>query len=354
MLGRGVSDVVNQHGPYFPFAHVNQVLTEADLSIANLESPISDRGQPNPISNVNFRASKEAASGLRVFNLLCLANNHILDYGIEAAQDTKNILNEHGICAIGVGKDYLEARQPAILELSRIRIGVLNYTSMWNVTDAKSEYVAAPLRQIDWFCQDISQLKKKVDVVILSLHIGREMCQHPAPFDREQALMAIDAGADIVVGHHPHVLQGIEAYKQGIILYSLGDFVFDGIEPLRRESAIFRCMVDNYGAWALDVCPVSINNQYQPTLADESTRQHILQRLKYLSSCIGDGSYSQLFWNQARQGFIENQKASLRNLTGRVGLMKAILIKSRHLKRYHIRILLQMVRNSIKDRIFRR
>ncbi|RLA92897.1 MAG: hypothetical protein DRG83_21785, partial [Deltaproteobacteria bacterium] len=339
MLSRGVGEKIARYGPGYPFVHVSSLLKQEQIVFGNLECPISSRGVPVPFVQSNFRADPIAVKGLvrAGFKVLSLANNHIYDYGPEAVYDTLKYLRDNGIAAVGVGRSFEEAREPAVIYISGVKIAFLAYTSAYNVVDSKHEYVAAPIN-LEWIRQDIQRVKQQADFCIVSLHFGYENVEYPIPECRHQARAIVDFGADLVLGHHPHVIQGMEVYKKGFIAYSLGDFVFDNLTDRRRQSLILKASFGREGIQKIELLPIWINDQYQPEVAPKELANSILAKVKELSQYLENGSSDNKFWEAAGKRFISDQKLGLLRSIRRDGI-KAIFIRLKHLRLFHLKLL---------------
>ncbi|HSR36036.1 MAG TPA: CapA family protein, partial [Desulfurivibrionaceae bacterium] len=217
-----------------------------------------------------FRATPANAAILQRagFDVLTLANNHLLDYGPIGLQDTRAALNAAGIASTGAGGTLAQAREPAIIERAGRRIAVLAYSltlpAEFFATTARAGTAPAyePL-----VVADIRRARQQADVVIVAFHWGGELERHPRPIQRHLARSAIDAGASVVLGHHPHVLQGVEFHGAGVICYSLGNFTFGS--PGRRggTSMIAQITLPDQGAPSLAIVPLTVDNRatgYQP------------------------------------------------------------------------------------------
>ncbi len=248
MLSRQVGSRMEKENNWqWPFLKIADSLKEADILFGNLEGPISDKGK-NLGSIYSFRTDPRAVEGLNFagFDVLSLANNHMFDWGRDALEDTFKKLKEAGISYAGGGMNENEAYASIIKEIRGLKITFLAYCSegstYWAATADKSG--------IAWFKEerlkkDIAQAKTLADLVVVSMHFGEEYQQKPNAVQKSFARLAIDSGADLVVGHHPHVLQSIEEYKQGFIAYSLGNFIFDqNFSPQTRESMILKIIVE--------------------------------------------------------------------------------------------------------------
>jgi poly-gamma-glutamate capsule biosynthesis protein CapA/YwtB (metallophosphatase superfamily) len=319
MLGRGVKKYLDTEGYAYPFLLVQDALRNSDLTFGNLELPLSSRGVLHPTKRLGFpafRADPAAVEGLLTagFNVLSLANNHILDYGQQALLDTMVVLQESGISHVGVGRNMNAARAPVFLQVRDLKIAFLAYCSFYGAT--AHQVGTAPLEP-KLMQEDVRTARQAADVVVVSLHFGIEYSPCPLPRHRAIAHSLVDAGATLILGHHPHLLQGIERYRNSLIVYSLGDFVFDSsdedvmrrkidesrfAEIIRRvfapehlrldESFILRCMLTTRGVESFDLLPVRISSTCQPALVTGSERAHILRRVESLSALLQDKTFT--------------------------------------------------------------
>lgn len=238
MLARKVGRLIEQKGTDYPLAELGKELRQYDVAFANLESPISQKGWPLPGKALCFRAHPRTVNSLLAggIDIVSLANNHAVDYDSPALLETIELLQNAGIAAVGAGSSIDQARRPAVLEREGIRLAFLAYSDLADVyfsTKYKRPARAsadrpgvAPL-DMAMMLEDVAYASTQADYVIVSVHWGTEYTSQPAAAQVEMAHSLIDAGADVIIGHHPHWLQGIEVYKGGIIAYSLGNFVFD-------------------------------------------------------------------------------------------------------------------------------
>jgi hypothetical protein len=230
MTDRGVKNSVlrNFDGDYTRlFEHVG-LLKEADITFGNLEGPVSDTGR-NVGSIYSFRMDPMTLPALKGagFDVLSLANNHAGDWSLEAFVDTLTRAAQEGIVITGAGRTQTEARGPQIIERHGIRFGFLGVTDVgpnWlAATDTRPGIV---ILEEENFTSLVQEAVAQVDILIVTPHWGPEYKPHTERQER-LARMAIDAGARLVIGHHPHVIQSVEYYGNGIIAYSLGNFIFD-------------------------------------------------------------------------------------------------------------------------------
>ena len=274
MLGRGVEWQIRQHGYDWrlPFLKIADVLQNADIVFGNLESVISNKGE-NLGSAYSFRADPKAIEGLAFagFDVLSVTNNHSLDYGIEAFVDSMARLSQAGIATVGGGTTKDQTHTPIIKEIKGTKIGFLGYTNLgsplWQATEHIPGIAWVDENNISEFQEDIRRAKNEVDVLIVSIHFGEEYQKEPSPIQQLLSKAAIDAGTDVVVGHHSHVVQPIEQYEQGWIAYSLGNFVFDqGFSPETMEGLLLEVVVQDKKITRVTPRSIQINSLFQPEL----------------------------------------------------------------------------------------
>ncbi|MDN3352961.1 CapA family protein [Actinomadura sp. DC4] len=240
MLGRGVGEEITDHGPYGLFAReVVEELRRADLRLLNLECCISTRGTEEPTARFHFRAPPGAVETLRALRVDCvtLANNHTLDYGDSALEDTLTSLREAGIQTVGAGRNQAEARAPAILNARNMTIAVLGVTDhpqAYAATETTPGVAYAPLnREIPaWLTKDIQQLSNIHNAVVITPHWGPNMTTAPQPYIRAAAQKFLEAGATLVAGHSAHVFHAATPR----VIYDLGDLIDDYIRDRKLRN----------------------------------------------------------------------------------------------------------------------
>ena len=262
MLDRGVDEMVKEKGSgdfRFPFFLVADYLKKADILFGNLESVISDKegekAEKTGSVQVYLKAKPEAIEGLVYagFDIVSVANNHALDYGRQVFEDSLKRLEKADIEYIGGGFNNKETFSVKIKEIKGTKIGFLAYTYPkfdgtyipWKPTEEESGVAVIEKKELEKIEQEIAKAKKEVDILIVSSHRGEEYSLQPS---EEQILFDkafIDSGADLVIGHHPHVLQPLEKYKNGWIAYSLGNFIFDMTSEETKRGAILEVTIKN-------------------------------------------------------------------------------------------------------------
>ena len=276
MLDRSVAEWITPEHPEGPFAHVLDILQSADLTVGNLESAVSDLGQAGQKS-YTFRAPPLAAAGLAAagFDLVSIANNHSLDFGPEALVDTVEQLRAASVEVVGGGRDDEEAYRYRVVTAHGVRVAFLGLAEVPNDYGYdRGVWTAAPGKPgIAWvdearMAASVSEAAQMADVVVVMFHFGVEGASEPSQRQRQLARAAIDAGANLVLGSHPHVLQKIEEYGGGLIAYSLGNFVFDGFEGAANESGILLVSfaADGSLSWRLE--PVMIGWDGLPRVSE--------------------------------------------------------------------------------------
>ncbi|MBF8294764.1 MAG: cap protein [Bacteroidetes bacterium] len=227
-LGRTVGQELVKGNLEFPFQLVKDTLSRADVVFVNLESQLSDQNgeTQHPKYNVIFTGPPSGAKCLKEANVsvVSTANNHAFDYGMKALRETILNLQGAGVQAVGTSLDSVAGSMPAVVEREGFRIGFLAYTQFVNINGSWRGRIA--LFDSLQARRDIEGLRSKADLLVVSYHGGAEYTDRPSAKLRREFQMFVEAGADLVVGHHPHYVQGIESYRGKLIFYSLGNFVF--------------------------------------------------------------------------------------------------------------------------------
>jgi poly-gamma-glutamate synthesis protein (capsule biosynthesis protein) len=290
-LARFVADEIIKKGSHHPFVHIASYLHSADIVFGNLESPFSTRGTPTKNKDVVAKAAPSSLDGLVYagINVVSLANNHIMDFGTEALSDTLRFLKQKGINHVGAGMTKTEAREPLLLTINGISLSLHAYLC-WGEASRSGLGPAGVIKSA--IREDLQQTRPQSDFVIVALHGGVDFQDHPTLQMIKLAHWIIDQGADVVIGHHPHVIHGIEKYKNGLIAYSLGNFIFDSYdvelkEERARQGIILKLDIHKTEAlnFQYETIPVCINDQYQAELVlQDEKKDAILRRLSQLSS----------------------------------------------------------------------
>jgi len=266
MLDDGPGNLIRRGGD--PLAAFASQLQDADYRIGNLECPIATQGQALDAKIYSFRAAPRVAAVLKGrFDALAVANNHSGDYGQQAFLETLDHVAGQGIAAFGGGRNLEEAHRPLWIARGGLRIAVLAY----NEFKPRSFEAGADWPGIAWsedshVVADIRAARAAgADLVIPFMHWGWEREEEPSERQRQLARTMIDAGADVVVGGHPHVTQGAEYYRGKLIVYSLGNFVFDGFnDAATRTGWLLRLTLDRSGLVAWETLAAHMDDDGSP------------------------------------------------------------------------------------------
>ena len=263
-----------------------QKIGAADFFMVNQEFPFSSRGTAAADKQYTFRLAPDYVSlfGEMGIDAVTLANNHALDFGTEALLDSCDTLAEAGIAYTGAGINLKQAKQPVIFEKNRHRVGIIGATRVipeagWaaggNHPGMLSTYDPAVL------LKEIKQLKETCDYVIVFVHWGIERDEKPQEYQRTLGQQYIDAGADLVIGSHPHVLQGVEYYQGKPVVYSLGNFVFGSSIP---RTALLEVTIDEKAKTpVLKLLPGTSGAGYTRMLTDPAGRQEFYRYMESIS-----------------------------------------------------------------------
>ncbi|HVN47878.1 MAG TPA: CapA family protein [Bacteroidota bacterium] len=290
-LGRSVGQELLKGRVDYPFEKMTSLFHQADMVFANLESPISEQhGETqSPTSNIVFCAPPVAAASLRNahITIVSTANNHEFDYGTKGLDETIQCLKEVGIKFAGTTTDS-NTFAPAMLQCHGITIGVLAYTQLVNFHYGWRGRIS--LFDSARAAEEIRHLKQKVDVVIASFHGGTEYSDMPDTLTNHQLHWLAECGADLVLGHHPHVPQGVERYGQSWIVHSLGNAVF--YQPQRKWAvwsfaAEFMFEKRNSGTRVSSIQLIPFRAGYQPTATISAKEaDYVITRISKLSNVI--------------------------------------------------------------------
>jgi len=292
MLAGSATATLARTGFDYPFANTAQELRRGDIAMGNLEAPLTRGGREYRDKTYRFRAEPAAAAALKRagFSVLTLANNHMMDYGDEGLRDTLATLSRHGIAHTGAGVSLADARRETVIVVRGKRVAFLAYSLTF-----PAEFYAGANRAgtapgyASHVQKDIQRAKTGADYVVVSLHWGEERAEFPKQYQVETARQAIDAGADAIIGHHPHVLQGIEFYRGRPILYSLGNFAFGSRSTAADRSVMARLTVSGDGCM-VEVIPLNVlhsETHFQPVILAGRKGAEVMERLNRLSQPFG-------------------------------------------------------------------
>jgi gamma-polyglutamate biosynthesis protein CapA len=291
MLDRGVKRYMQNKGGVYPFRDITGFIKRHELSFCNLEGPVSTRGKKRPKA-YSFRFDPELLDGLKNtgFNMFSLANNHILDYGGSALMDTIDFMEGQDYLYAGAGKNRQEASAARYREINGLKFAFIANVDFgmagWQDSAGDAVPQAFDRRDLAEITAEIEKAKKLADFVIVSFHWGEEYQNYPNKRQKNIAHACIDSGADLVIGHHPHVMQGVEKYKGKLIFYSIGNFIFDQRFPRTNESMFFACDFTKNGIENAFLLPVKITKG-QPDFASGEEAKSIKGKIMEYSKDFG-------------------------------------------------------------------
>ncbi|BBH21460.1 hypothetical protein Back11_28050 [Paenibacillus baekrokdamisoli] len=288
LLAASVDSLMKKNGYEYPYAKALPFLTKPDLMAANLETPITERGVPATNKSFVFKGSPKSLPALKEagFDIVNLANNHTLDQGVEGLLDTVDYLNKVSMPNIGAGHDDAEAFKPVILEAKGISVAYIGLTRVVPVGSWKAEKDRAGVAETydaTRALKAIREAKQQADLVIVMVHWGIERSDNPNAVQKQLAHAYIDAGADLIVGSHPHVLQGFERYKGKWISYSLGNFIFNMTATDKtKDTGVLDAVCTAKGDCSLQFHPMrAVNSQPNPIEGDQAVQ--LLKRISSIS-----------------------------------------------------------------------
>jgi poly-gamma-glutamate synthesis protein (capsule biosynthesis protein) len=308
---------------------VIELFNKADFRIVNLEAPITNNNSNNKINKTGTHlrmSEKTAIRYLNELNINCvtMANNHILDYGVKGINDTFDILNSNSISYVGAGRNLSDATKPFVFEQSGVKVALVNFCeNEWAIAESNTSG-ANPMDLIENTNQ-IKEAKKLANFVIVIVHGGHEFYNLPSPRMQKQYRFYAEQGADIVIGHHTHCINGYEVYNGAPIFYSLGNFSFTRSKPID----------DWYTGLVLELDFIngSIFHKFHPirqlketfklSILDDKDKEKILERVNEFSQIIKDKNKLEVHWEE----YIESQRIKYLNYWSPLSLIKNIYIR---------------------------
>ena len=291
MLGERMNRTIKKFGPEYTFYSTYPIFRKSSIVLGNLEGPFARKADKEE-RNFSYKVDPKNARILRRagFNVMNLANNHLLDCGRQGVLESFTALKKHGIKFIGAGINEEHSHQPSIMQAGKFKIGLLGY--YWNSRTAA--HINKPGSAIDsreHLANDICKLRTLADRIVVTIHWGIPYDQFPSDEDQEKAHFAIDCGADIVIGHHPHIIQPFEVYKNRPIFYSIGNFAF-GSGNSNAESIVLSVNFEDTFTNII-IFPAYIKNRdqrvnYQPKILTGRAASESIGRLKKISGTSGE------------------------------------------------------------------
>jgi poly-gamma-glutamate capsule biosynthesis protein CapA/YwtB (metallophosphatase superfamily) len=300
MLGRLVNERLRTVSPAFPWGDTLPVLEQADIRFANLECVLADGGRPQPGKVFHFRSDVKNVASLKAagISVVSLANNHVLDYGVDAFREALPALDAAGILHAGAGPDHEAARRPVIRRVGATALGFIAFTDNqpdWEATPRRPGVYYVPVEAGDSRVAELLDLvrrtKARVHLLVVSAHWGPNWGADVPPAHRELGRALVAAGADVVFGHSAHIFRGVEIYRERPIIYSAGDFVDDyAVDAAERNDQSFIFLLETLGGLPgrLTLYPTIISD-FQARLAGKGSRT-IAERMQRLSAQCGTQS----------------------------------------------------------------
>ncbi|PIW81479.1 hypothetical protein COZ97_01700, partial [bacterium CG_4_8_14_3_um_filter_33_28] len=285
MLSRHVNTkIADNNDDALPFRKLYRILSSADFTFANLESPFYNKGSVVKEGMV-FKAEPKTIEGLKLsgIDLVSLANNHFGNQGRVGMNFTYDHLKNNGISYFGAGRDFEQAHSPLVIEKGTNKLSFLSYDGIAPESYKASEknsgfaWISSEEKDLKQMENDIKNAKKKSDLVIISFHWGVEYMPDPNKEQINIAKRAIQSGADIIISQHPHVVQGINMIDNKFVAFSLGNFVFDQMwSEETREGVIAKLYIKNKKILNVALVPIKIEDYNQPRLANSVEAKKIL------------------------------------------------------------------------------
>lgn len=294
MLDRALGQAITQGSVDYPFAEVADVLQAADYTTGNFESSLGDVGEPAE-KHYRFQSPPVAAESVARagIDLVSLANNHALDFGPEALLQGIDLFQAQGVAVVGAGADDAAAYAPHIATIGDFTVAHFGYVHVpieaLSNFDTASWTAAAGTPGLAWadperVRSDVAAVRDEVDLVVVQLHSGFEYIEEPSQPQVAAAYAAVEAGADLVIGHHAHILQGVQRYQDGVIVYGLGNFAFNIEGP--PETAVLNVWLDVNGVRQVEILPAFVQEWGQPRMAEAWETAPILERVNFLTTIL--------------------------------------------------------------------
>lgn len=283
---------------------LGRVFTEHDFAMVNLEAPLCEADVPaDSPGGFGLRADPRLAEFIRSAGIAAvgLANNHIRDFGDEGVSQTMRRLDLAGVLHAGAGKNLGEAQQPLAVDVNGMKLGV------WALAERELNVASADRAGSSWFRPEqdvrrVEELRQKFDFLVVYLHAGHEFTHTPSPRIRQACRALVDAGADAVVAHHPHIVQGVERYNGALIAYSLGNLVFDSPYVSAYENTdrgfLVSLVVSPHHIDAVDFMPYRLHDDAVVRLLAGEERDAFARKLRKLSDNITDDDRFARAWEE--------------------------------------------------------
>ncbi|KAF1678040.1 MULTISPECIES: capsular polyglutamate synthetase PgsA [Bacillus] len=283
MMGRYVEKVTKQKGADSVFQYVEPIFKSSDYVAGNFENTVTyQKDYKQAKKKIHLQTNKESVKVLKDMNFTVLnsANNHSMDYGVEGMKDTLGEFSKQNLDIVGAGYNLDDAKKKiSYQKVNGVTIATLGFTDVSGKSfGAKRKTPGVLPADPEVFIPMISEAKQRADIVVVQSHWGQEYDNDPNDRQRQLARAMSDAGADIIVGHHPHVLEPIEVYNGTVIFYSLGNFVFDQGWTRTRDSALVQYHLKKNGTGRFEVTPIDIHEATPAPVKKGSFKQKTIIR----------------------------------------------------------------------------
>jgi poly-gamma-glutamate synthesis protein (capsule biosynthesis protein) len=277
LMGKGTATMIDRYGSRFLSAEIVDFFHAHDMVLGNIECVLSDVGRKEiSLRKRHMRGRPGTAKllsewGLTVANI---ANNHILEQGRDAALDTAYNLRQCGIEVVGAGNAMQKGFERVCVPIKGMNVDILGIC----LRDEKYAYDGG--MNITEAIEQIKICRKESDIVIVSVHWGDELIEYPGLPQRQLARQLQQAGADIIMGHHPHVFQGLDLTERAVTAYSLGNFIFDGFSTATGWSIIFSVTICRDKTLVCQAVPIVRDHHFRPQLANGSQKSKLLEEIE--------------------------------------------------------------------------
>lgn len=291
MFGRNVEDVIDQRGADFLFEKVQPIFNQSDYVSGNFENPIllqDEKEYEKVDKNIHLYAPKESVQAIKNagFSVINLANNHMMDYGAVALEETIDTFNKAKLPNVGAGSDVEEATNIEYSNINGIKVATVGFTDALVKDFSAHKFTPGVARATpENIVPTLQNAEKNADLVIVNVHWGIEYNKKPSKRQEKMAHAISEAGADVIVGHHPHVLSDIELYEKNesdektVIFYSLGNFIFDQGWTRTKDSAIAQYHISQEGKKSIEVIPLRIKESQPYVTRNPYYRNKIFKQL---------------------------------------------------------------------------
>jgi poly-gamma-glutamate synthesis protein (capsule biosynthesis protein) len=297
-----------------PFKYTTDLLNDSDILAGNFEFPFTDCLKAEKLgASRNYAAPVDMAKIFHEvnFDVLSLANNHTMDWGVEGFETTRKILDKHGIKTFGAGLDNKESREPVIIEKQNKKYAFLGYCKKGSYSSQNGKPGVSPIDE-DFIIEEITTLRNRVDYILVSMHWGTEFVNYPDPKDVQLGHRLIEAGADVIWGHHPHVVQGYENYNNGLIIYSLGSFIYAPSQEevktnkkiQERKKSLIGSVTFKQNNISFEYIPCKLNEENIPVPLEGEDRSDFDSRMIYYSENIYN---SDLYYSEAGDALFKRE-----------------------------------------------